>query len=208
MPANSVSRYCPDPPPSLCLCCSTLLYHFPPALSRSSLLHCPWGFQFTAWFSVVEESSLSACPFHFHSCSLFQTATIFSCASLHSSLKITLVPCDSLCNLPCFAHIHNGRPDITSKGGYTCNVTAYHNTISWQCGRDSWPRNVSKVGYVVTLRAFSVCCRYLAVASEGRYGYGLSRCGRATWRCTSTPAQAISSIWCDSQIPTAHQKSP
>jgi hypothetical protein len=71
---------------------------------------------------------------------------------------------------------------------HTCNVTVYRNTVSWQYGRDSWPRNVSKVGYAVTLRACSVCCRYLAVASKGWYGYGLSRCGRATWRCTSTPA--------------------
>jgi hypothetical protein len=65
---------------------------------------------------------------------------------------------------------------------HTCNVTAYCNTVSWQCGRDSWPRNVSKVGYAVTLRACSVCCRYLAVASKEWYGYGRSRCGRAT--CT------------------------
>ena len=42
---------------------------------------------------------------------------------------------------------------------HTCNVTAYRNTLLWQCGRDSWPRNVSKVGYAVTLRACSVCCR-------------------------------------------------
>ena len=65
---------------------------------------------------------------------------------------------------------------------HTCNVTACRNTVSWQCGRDSWRRNVSKVGYAVTLRACSVCCRYLAVASKRWYGYGLSRCGRATWR--------------------------
>jgi len=93
---------------------------------------------------------------------------------------------------------------------HTCNVTAYSNTVSWQCGRDSCPRNLSKVGYSVTLRAFSVCCRYLAVASKGWYGYGGSRCGRATWRCTSTPAQGVtvSSLWCDGQIPTAHRKSP
>ena len=64
----------------------------------------------------------------------------------------------------------------------TCNVTAYRNTVSWQCGRDSWQRNVSKVGYAVTLWACSVCCRYLAIASKGWYGYGRSRCGRATWR--------------------------
>ena len=27
---------------------------------------------------------------------------------------------------------------------HTCNVTAYRNTVSWQCGRDSWPLNVTK----------------------------------------------------------------
>ena len=93
---------------------------------------------------------------------------------------------------------------------HTCNITAYCNTLSWQCGRDSWLRNVSKVGYAVALRACSVCCRYLVVASKGWYGYGLSRCGRATSCCTSTPAQAvtISSLWCDGQILTAHRTSP
>ena len=93
---------------------------------------------------------------------------------------------------------------------HTCNVTAYRNTLSWQCGRDSLRRNVSKVGYAVALRASSVCCRYLAVASKGWYGYGRSRCGRATSRCTSTPAPAltVSSLWCDGQIPTAHRGSP
>jgi hypothetical protein len=91
--------------------------------------------------------------------------------------------------------------------GHTCNVTAYRNTVLWQCGRDSWPRNTSKVGYAVKLRACSVC--YSAVASKGLYGYALSGCGRATRRCTSTPAQTVtvSSLWCDGQIPTAHQKS-
>jgi len=68
---------------------------------------------------------------------------------------------------------------------HTCNVIAFRNSVSWQCGRDSWPRNVSKVGYVVTLRACSVCCRYLAVASKGWYGYGLSRSGHATWHVTT-----------------------
>ena len=88
---------------------------------------------------------------------------------------------------------------------HTCNVTAYRNTVSWQCGRDSWPRNVSKVGYAVRLRAYLLCYRYLAVVSNGWYGYGRSRCGRATSLCTSTPAQAL---WCDGQIPTAHRTSP
>jgi hypothetical protein len=68
---------------------------------------------------------------------------------------------------------------------HTCNVTAYRNTVSWQCRRDSWPRNVSKLGYAVTLRACSMCCRYLVVASKGWYGYGRSRCGRQTAVATS-----------------------
>jgi len=78
---------------------------------------------------------------------------------------------------------------------HTCNITAYRNTVSWHCGRDSCTRNISKVGYAVTLRAFSVCCRYLTVATS---------------RCTCTPAQAVtvSSLWCDGQIPTAHRTSP
>ena len=67
----------------------------------------------------------------------------------------------------------------------TCNVTTYRNAVSWQCGRDSWPRNVSKVGYAVTLRACSVDCRYLVVAWKEWYGYGLSRSGRATWHVTT-----------------------
>jgi hypothetical protein len=93
---------------------------------------------------------------------------------------------------------------------HTCNDTAYRNTVSWQCGRDSWPRNISKVSYAVTLRAFSVCCRYLTVASKWWYGYGLSRCGRATSRGTAIPAPAVtvSSLWYDGQIPTVHHKSP
>jgi len=65
---------------------------------------------------------------------------------------------------------------------HTCNVTASRNTVSWQCARDLCTRNVSKVGYAVTLRACSVCRRYLVVASNGWYGYGRSRCGRATSR--------------------------
>jgi hypothetical protein len=53
------------------------------------------------------------------------------------------------------------------KGGSTlvtlpCIVKPYRD-----CEPDSCPRNVSKVGYAVTLRAFTVCCRYLAVASKG-----------------------------------------
>jgi hypothetical protein len=40
-------------------------------------------------------------------------------------------------------------------------------------------------------------------------GRKMGRCGRATWRCTSTPALAVtvSSHWCDVQIPTAHRTS-
>jgi hypothetical protein len=74
---------------------------------------------------------------------------------------------------------------------HTCNVTAYRNTVSWQCRRDSWPRNVSKVGYAVTLRARSMRCRYLAVASKGWYGYGLSRSGRTTWHVTTVSSSSL-----------------
>jgi hypothetical protein len=69
--------------------------------------------------------------------------------------------------------------------GTRCNVTAYRNAVPWRCGRDSWPRDVSKLGFAVTLRACLVRCRYLAVTSKGWYGYGLSRSGRATWHVTT-----------------------
>jgi len=72
------------------------------------------------------------------------------------------------------------------------NCTAvYRNTVSWQCGRDSWPRNVLKVGYAVTLRACSVRCRYLAVTSKGWYGCGRSKCGRAAWHITTVRLSAL-----------------
>jgi hypothetical protein len=74
---------------------------------------------------------------------------------------------------------------------HTCNVTPYRNTASRQCGRDSWPRHVSKVGYAVTLRACSVRCRYLAVALKGWYGYGLIRSGRATWHVTTVRSSRL-----------------
>jgi len=75
------------------------------------------------------------------------------------------------------------------KGRYTlvtlpCNVTPYR-----KCGQDLRPRDISKVGYTVTLQAFSVCCRYLAVTSKGWYGYGLSRWGQATWHVTTVQLQ-------------------
>jgi hypothetical protein len=92
--------------------------------------------------------------------------------------RISHFPYDNLC-----LHIHKRyRYAFQQVWVHTCNVTAYRNTVLWQCGRDTCPRNVSKVGYPVNLRAFSVCCRYLAVASKGWYGNGRSRCGRATWR--------------------------
>jgi hypothetical protein len=74
---------------------------------------------------------------------------------------------------------------------HTCNVNAYRNTVSWQCGRDLWPRNASKLVYVITLRACLVHCRYLAVASKGWYGYGLSRFGRATWHVTTVRSSPL-----------------
>jgi hypothetical protein len=71
---------------------------------------------------------------------------------------------------------------------HTCTVTAYRHTVSWECGWDLWPCNVSKVGYAGTLRVCSVCCRYLAVASKGWCGYDLSRSGCAMWHVTT--------VWC------------
>jgi hypothetical protein len=81
----------------------------------------------------------------------------------------------------------SGVPIITNtqitllRWEHTCNVTAYRNTVSWQCGRDSWACNISKVGYAVTIRACSMRYRNLAITSKGLYGYGLSRSGCATW---------------------------
>jgi hypothetical protein len=94
---------------------------------------------------------------------------------------------------PCFRNCWNQRLWTVKplRWVHTCNVTAYRNAVSWQCGRDSWPRNVSKVGYAVTLRACSVLCRYLAVASKGWYGYGLSRYGRATWHVTTVRSSRL-----------------
>jgi hypothetical protein len=68
---------------------------------------------------------------------------------------------------------------------HICDVNANRNTVSWQCGRDSLPHNVSKFDYAVTLRACSVRCRYLVVASMGLYSYGLRKSGRATWPVTT-----------------------
>jgi hypothetical protein len=56
---------------------------------------------------------------------------------------------------------------------------------------DSWPRTVPKLGYAVTLRACSVRCRYLAVASKGWYGYGLSMSGRTTWHVTTVRSSRL-----------------
>jgi len=75
------------------------------------------------------------------------------------------------------ASVNQTRPHCVNQMGKTqsepliwahaFNVTAYRNTVSWQCGPDSWPRNLSKVGYAVTLLACSVRCLYMAVASKG-----------------------------------------
>jgi hypothetical protein len=104
---------------------------------------------------------------------------LLPCLSFSSSVVKGFVCCQPLCIWVCWRL-------ATSVLGlvHTCNVTVYRNTVSLQCGRDSWLRNVSKVGYAVTLRACSVCCRYLAFTSKGWYDYGRSRCGRATWHVT------------------------
>jgi len=155
----------------------------------------------------------------------FSVILFHSAISLHWFLRLIPIICISS-SVPAF-HLFLGLPIILVSIGFhsnillgwvhTCNVTTYRNTVSWQCRRDSCPRNVSKVGYAVTLRACSVCCRYLAVASKGRYRYGRSRCGRAASRCTSTSARrngrvhlnrqgAVSSVnyW---QPRCAHQRS-
>jgi hypothetical protein len=100
----------------------------------------------------------------------------------------------------------------TIKVGTHCNVTVYRNTVLWQCGRDSWPRHVSKVRYAVTLQACSVCCWNLTFASKGWYGYSLSRSGLATWQVTTVPSSRLLYIhdasgsrnklgtpWCDAR---------
>jgi hypothetical protein len=68
----------------------------------------------------------------------------------------------------------------------TCNVTSYRDSVD-----GTWPRNVSKVGYVVTLGACSVCCRYLAIVSKGWYSYGLSRFGRTMWHVTTVSSSRL-----------------
>jgi hypothetical protein len=67
------------------------------------------------------------------------------------------------------------------KGGYTL-VTLPRIVTPYRDSVDKTHDHVTyqKLGYAVTLRACSVCCRYLAAASKGRYGYGPRRCGRAT----------------------------
>ena len=99
-------------------------------------------------------------------------------------------------------HAHNSRI-ARLKVGTHCNVTAYRNAVSWQCKRDSWPRNVSKVGDAETLRACSVCCGYLAVTSKGWYGYGLSRSERhhRPLLCPSVHSWCFSlEEWCESVV--------
>jgi hypothetical protein len=77
------------------------------------------------------------------------------------------------------------------KLGTQLYVTTHSNTVSWQCGHDPWPHNASKVGHAVKLRACSACCRYLAIASKGWYGHGLSRSGCATWHVTTVRCSAF-----------------
>jgi hypothetical protein len=109
--------------------------------------------------------------------------------------------------------------DCCIEVGTHCNVTAYRNTVSWQCGRGWWPRNISKVGYAVTLRTCSLRSPYLSVASKGWYGYGLRRSGRATWYVTTVRSSRLPYIhnasgsrntlgtpWCNaSRIPLCHE---
>ena len=105
-----------------------------------------------------------------------------------------------------------GTPWVYSKllgWVHTCNVTAYHNIVSWQCGRDSWPRNVSKVGYEVTLRAFSVVVSLFDRRIKGMIPLRPEQ----IWTCNVTLHVQTCSVrkhiipLMRDQIPTAHRKS-
>jgi hypothetical protein len=64
---------------------------------------------------------------------------------------------------------------------HTCDA-AYRNTVSWQCVRDSCPRDVSKVGYAVTLRAF-----FGVLSVFGRCIKGMIRLQpEQMWTCNGT----------------------
>jgi hypothetical protein len=91
----------------------------------------------------------------------------------------------SLCNWATvrrFGFQYRKLVDITSSAFYKCTATL-RTQICRKCLRIK--RNVSKVSYAVSLLAFSVRCRYLAVASDGWYGYGLRTSELATWHVTT-----------------------
>jgi hypothetical protein len=58
------------------------------------------------------------------------------------------VKCDAVVSVSCCGRRCKRNVNVRTH----CTVTAYRNTVSCQCGRDSWPRNVPKVGYAVKLR--------------------------------------------------------
>jgi hypothetical protein len=106
--------------------------------------------------------------------------------SVHISMQFNLCLYEKHCP-PCTT-----SHSQTLKGGYTpVTLSRTVNTVLWQCGQDSWPCHVLKVGYAVTLWACSVRCRYLAIASKGWYGYCLSRSGRALWHITTVHSSRL-----------------
>jgi hypothetical protein len=119
----------------------------------------------------------------------------------------------------CHMIVRGTSINITLRLVHTCNVTASRNTIAWQCGWDSSPHNISKVGYAIMLQACSVRCRYLAIVSKGWYGYGLSRSGRWMWHITTVCSSRLLYIheaagsrnklgtpWCNAQRILLHHE--
>jgi hypothetical protein len=71
------------------------------------------------------------------------------------------------------------------------------------CGWGSWPCNVSEVGYVIMLEAYLVQCEYLAIPLKRWYGYGLSKCGCATWHIDHSVLHSLSfhsSCFCHEEL--------
>jgi len=144
----------------------------------------------------VSSSHLHNCAIYYH---IIIRKTFIFAKGYHVKTDSHVIMIQHLYYRDNIRHAFTTGPQSSDRGHllrsvHTCNVTVYRNTGSWQCGRDSWPRNVLKVGYAVTLRACSVCCRYLAFASKEWYGYGLSSCGRATWHVTTVSSSPLLSI--------------
>jgi hypothetical protein len=87
------------------------------------------------------------------------TLFIFILLSHYTSTRFEIASCPG-CPGGNSVYMHKMVRVVRFKVCTHCNVTVYRNTLPLQCGRDSWPRNVSKVGYAVMLQACSVRCQY------------------------------------------------